>query len=85
MRRQYTRTPLPISALERMAQERLGLEEGTRCAVAMLGAKPLRKHGIMVGVDKEQVRELGQCPRYATRLIDGEPRCEAHGHRHASA
>lgn len=76
----YIRTPLPLSAVERMQQERAGIPLGTTCAVSMVKGTPIRRGGRRIGTKRDGGTPIGRCPRYATMLCNGEPRCEAHRH-----
>ncbi len=75
MPRKYTRTPHPLSVLERMQQERAGIEPGTYCAVHM--SKGVSRYEGRTRVGRKAV-SIGDCPRYAVHLIDGVPLCDAH-------
>jgi len=75
MSRQYTRTPEALSILERMTQERAGIEPGTTCAVHMFkGQRTYIGHGETV----RKAKKIGQCPRYAMVIRDGIALCDAH-------
>ncbi len=74
----YSRTPHNLSVIERMQQERAGLEPGTRCAVHMIKGIAVIKGGRRVGTRRDKGASIGQCPRYATISKDGVPLCDAH-------
>lgn len=80
MRRQYTRTPHILSFTERIAQINAGLEPGTMCSVGMVKGTAVIKGGRRVGTKRDGGTPIGQCPRYAVKVVNGQPLCSAHGH-----
>lgn len=84
MPRQYTRTPQLPTYIEREQQISAGLEPGTRCSVGMVKGTAVYKGGRRVGTKRDGGTPIGRCPRYAVKIVNGQPLCAAHGHGRSS-